>query len=199
MAILSIVSNNSETFAPGSYCPIDYYNAAANREATGVIVVEVSHVGYVVNGREANYYDDSDFYLTVWDPVAKTAREICYATTRGWCGPCFASCIDASPEVMAEYRAWGAAQYRRHRIVDKRDRRNQELAKATKLGLTRKQYARLSAVDNGGLLENLLKTKTFRSAFRKSLNDQVRNWLTDPAPKYKQPLSYKQMDSLARW
>lgn len=65
-----------------------------------------THVGLCVKEREANFYDDSDFYMTVWNPEKKAPEEICFASTRGWTYPCLGSKVDASPDVMAEYRAY---------------------------------------------------------------------------------------------
>ena len=48
---------------------------------------------------------------------------------------------------------------------------------------------------------DLLKVKNFKSAFRKSLCEQVLNWVKTPrkARKYNRPLSPRQMDSLTRF
>jgi hypothetical protein len=42
----------------------------------------------------------------------------------------------------------------------------------------------------------LLKVRNFRSGFRKSLRDQLVNWLEDPAPKYTRPFSDRQEGAL---
>ena len=65
-----------------------------------------THVGLCVKEREANFYDDSDFYMTVWNPETHKPEEICFASTRGWSYPCLGSAVDAGPDVMAEYRAY---------------------------------------------------------------------------------------------
>lgn len=61
--------------------------------------------GCVLKLREANHYDDSDFYAIVWDATANRPREICYATTRGWTYWNSAK-IDATEEAQAAYKAW---------------------------------------------------------------------------------------------
>jgi|SRR5580698_1161983 hypothetical protein len=65
-----------------------------------------THIGFCIKEREANGYDDSDFYMTVWNPETHKPEEIEFASTRGWSYPCLASHVDATPEVMAEYRAY---------------------------------------------------------------------------------------------
>ncbi len=58
--------------------------------------------GATVAMREANGYDDSDFFATYFDGEKFT--EVMYATTRGWTYPAGAS-IDATAEVAAKYEA----------------------------------------------------------------------------------------------
>ena len=74
-----------------------------------------SHVGLCVREYEVNMTDDSDFYMTVWDPIKKEPHDIMFATTRGWSYPCQASCVDASPEIMKEYQDWEEADYDRRK------------------------------------------------------------------------------------
>ncbi len=62
----------------------------------------VSHEGLVVARREANFWDDSDFYAVVWEDGK--SREIQYGTTRAWTYNSSAV-VDASPEVKAAYEA----------------------------------------------------------------------------------------------
>ncbi len=69
-------------------------------------------VGLCLAERERNMYDDSDFFMLVWDPTEKRAYEIEFASTRGWSYPSFGSFVDATPEVRAEYDAWKTEQDR---------------------------------------------------------------------------------------
>lgn len=64
---------------------------------------EVSYAGAVLDVRERNGYDDSDFYAVVWD--GEKLLEVEYGTTRAWTYPNHAS-IDASDEVLVQVRAW---------------------------------------------------------------------------------------------
>lgn len=60
--------------------------------------------GCVLETRERNFYDDSDFYAVVWDDEKKALSTPEYATTRyGGGGTAFA---DATPEVRAAADAW---------------------------------------------------------------------------------------------
>lgn len=64
---------------------------------------ERSYEGRVIETRERNYYDDSDFYAVVWDDEAGDIREIEYDTTRfGGGGNAWA---DLTPEWEADMNA----------------------------------------------------------------------------------------------
>lgn len=63
-------------------------------------------VGKCLFDYEYNGYDDSDFYMTVWNSEKKAPESLCFASTRGWSYPCYGSWADATPEVIAEYREW---------------------------------------------------------------------------------------------
>jgi hypothetical protein len=60
--------------------------------------------GLVLDTRERNYYDDSDWYAICWDPEKKCLITYEYATTR-FAGSGSAR-VDASPEVIDEAAAW---------------------------------------------------------------------------------------------
>lgn len=64
---------------------------------------EVSYQGAVLATRERNMHDDSDFYAIVWD--GERLKSVTYGTTRAWTYPNHAE-ADATPEVLAEVRAW---------------------------------------------------------------------------------------------
>ena len=66
----------------------------------------VSWLGLVLEAHlEHNYYDDSDFYALVWDPVACQPQEVQTGTTR-FAGPYDRDEVDATPEVRAAYEDW---------------------------------------------------------------------------------------------
>lgn len=81
-----------------------------------------THAGLCISEREHNMHDDSDFYMLVWDAATQTAKEICFASTRGWTYPSLASRPDATPEVMAAYTAWRAEEVRLAFNAQERDR-----------------------------------------------------------------------------
>lgn len=68
----------------------------------------LSHIGLCLFEREYNGYDDSDFYMTVWNPEKGEPYEIMFASTRGWTYPALGSRADATPEVLAAYEVWAA-------------------------------------------------------------------------------------------
>jgi hypothetical protein len=69
--------------------------------------------GCVVNLREYNGYDDSDFFASYWDAESESFKEVCYASTRGWTYPAGAS-IDAPPEIIEKYRAYNEGIAKAH-------------------------------------------------------------------------------------
>lgn len=89
---------------------------------TGALYMETTYVGRVLRDWERNGYDDSDFYVTVWDDELDAPRSFCYASTRGWSYPNGAS-IDATPEIRAKYDAY-------LRACEERTRRERELREA---------------------------------------------------------------------
>lgn len=74
-----------------------------------------THVGVCLYEREYNGYDDSDFYMIFWNEEKQAPESYMFATTRGWCQPCFGSRPDATPEVVAKYEAYKAEQERQAR------------------------------------------------------------------------------------
>ena len=69
------------------------------------LYMETTHIGVVLECREYNGRDDSDFYAIVWNDEKECTERVEYATTRGWTYPNGAS-VDATPEVVAKWEAW---------------------------------------------------------------------------------------------
>jgi hypothetical protein len=202
MAIINIGSsydyaNGQRTlrteFHVGEYCPLPGVNGMNDSRQGDTLYV--THQGLCLVERERNMYDDSDFFMTVWDPVSKVPHEIMFATTRGWSYPCYNSSVDATPEVRAEYNAYMAYKQRRSEVLSRRAARQRDAEVAYKAGLTRAQVERLKAVVGTSYWDGIkrLITSNLRSGFRMSLRQQVMNWINDPAPKFARPLSPKQM------
>lgn len=186
-------------FPDGAYCPcgISGYNTPKDlAEKQWVLVLYESHQGLCISSFERNMYDDSDFIMIVWDPVRKEPKNIEFASTRGWSYPCYGSSPDATPEVIAEYQAWQKNHERRTMICKRLAFRKQMQDLKVELSLSsRAQAQKLYRALNGGemdAIKKLLKTKNFRSEFRKSLAEQVRKWIEDPQPTHMKPLSPRQ-------
>lgn len=151
-----------------------------------------------IKERERNTYHDSDFYMTVWDEESQSAKEIMFATTRGWTYPALASKVDATPEVLEKYAEW----QRKERIRNRWAQRQRDIERSRKIGVdSYLKYRRLAQCydfDTLYEIEKLLKTKKFRSSFRESLYDQIHAWLNTPRKnrKYSSPLSPKQLSYL---
>jgi hypothetical protein len=180
-------------FHDGEYCPLPGVNGMNDNRQGDTLYL--THQGLCLVDWERNMYDDSDFYMTVWDPVSKSPRNIMFATTRGWSYPCYNSSVDATPEVRAEYNAYMAYKQRRSEVLGRRAARQRDAEVAHRAGLTRVQVERLKAVVGTDYWEGVkrLITSNLRSGFRMSLRQQVISWINDPAPKFSRPLSPKQM------
>lgn len=158
----------------------------------------VADEGYVIlsfaNGRtlferEANFYDDSDFYVTYMEDSGKI-REIQYATTRGWS---YANgvTIDATDDVKEVYNQHLAQKMQEAERI--RESRLDKIAEDCKI--TREQLSKLFiAYKTDDMRTRMIKllSSNLRSAFRKRIAQQTRDWLADESPKYPTPLSWKQ-------
>lgn len=93
-----------------------------------------THKGLVLDDRERNMYDDSDFYAIVWNPEKGCPESVEYASTRGWTYPNGCT-VDATPEVLAAYKAWSEA-----RAEEARKQRAAEEAARVRKGRTVEVY-----------------------------------------------------------
>ena len=66
---------------------------------------ETTFEGAVLETRERNGYDDSDFYAVVWDEAEGKVRTVEYASTRFWTYHNGAK-VDATDEAKAKAAAW---------------------------------------------------------------------------------------------
>jgi hypothetical protein len=183
----------------GAMCPLDHDNQLDRVRVHGALVLWYTHVGMCLHDYEINGYSDSDFRMIVWNPELEKAEDICFASTRGWSYPSYGSKTDASPEIIAKYEAWKKKESRiekAHKLMSIRKRLKRDAQDAR---IEFMQAKKLSVV-LGQKYEpviKLLKTKNFRSQFRQSLNNQVREWLNNPENrKFPYPLSSKQLDYL---
>lgn len=93
------VAANRERGARIEYAPADINGT------DGVRPFAISYEGAVLELREMNGYDDSDFYAVVWDDTADAPKDVFYASTRGWTYLNGAT-VDATPERVEKFRAW---------------------------------------------------------------------------------------------
>ena len=143
--------------------------------------------GQVVDMTCSNRYDDSWYYAVVFD--GKSVEHVLYDSTA------FADCctceIDASEETMKAYKRF-------LKIKEKWGHRNSLVSHASGTGYHYTVIDKLYKAyedDKDAFFKclTLLKTKKFRSNFRKSLCEQLRNWLEDECPQYSHPFSNKQV------
>ena len=197
MAIVKFTFDQSKEFYPeGAYCKL-------TREGDHVITIWEEHVGMCLHDREINGYDDSDFIMTIWDPVEKKAFDLNYATTRGWCYPSFASSVDASDEIRAEYIDYKGRMLeerrlsaRRQGVQNRHGRIKQRVQVAKQSGLTYNQVKKIeSAYSSSDVVESCFKllTSKLRSKFRISLKEQLVAWAKGERGDYATPFSPKQL------
>lgn len=149
--------------------------------------------GRVLAERERNLTQDSDFFVTYMDDYG-IIREKEYATTRAWSYPNRAS-FDAPEALFIEYQERLIKAQRYHRantLIKERKERQQRLSAAN---MSFKDYLKLKrsiGVKTTNSIIDMM-SKKIRSPFKKSIINQVREWLANPEPKYKTPLSERQL------
>ena len=104
-------------------------------EKDGHFPFEVTYEGAVLQLRERNGYDDSDFYAVVWDEEHQCVTSTQYATTRGWTYPNSAQ-VDATDEVIAKARAW-ATERIYERAIRRDEAKAREVSKGRKVLVTK--------------------------------------------------------------
>ena len=138
---------------------------------------------------------DSYFWAITFDPDTREIGRFVYDSTA--CGSMGGRSLPpgASQEVKELY-------YRVAGVRARWEARQGDIETARRLCLGHYSEARRLRQSLYGkelqAVEALLKVKNFRSAYRKSLADQVRGWLQDDAPKFKKPLSRAQLASIMR-
>lgn len=203
MPIIRMTDNSAESFPEGAYCPFGpgSWNDESHRGPDNKMVVALfeTHRGLCLFESEVNGRDDSDFYMVVWNPEKQCTENLMFATTRGWSYPCYASRVDATPEVIAAYEAYNAERQRQQSIRRRWAWRQEQVQTAICCGISRHELRRVRFSMNQEEFKAvcvLLKTRKFRSKFRESLAAQVRAWIADPKPKYDSPLTRKQLNAL---
>ena len=180
----------------GAYCPL-----GTEQEYDKSYYVGEFYQGLVLEKGEHNYWDDSDFYALYWSEKEQKPVECEYASTRYYGGG--SATVDATPEIVEKYNAWKVREKRMERNKKLQEARQRYLHFSHESGLTVKQTLRvMEAVGDYfayAVCVSLLgpyRKNTMRSAYRKSLAEQVWAWVRDNNPKYNCPLSDKQLNSL---
>jgi hypothetical protein len=198
MAIIRMGGNDYFPADAGAYCPLSD-NVDRVKKGFNPIVLWTEDEGLCLHEYEVNGYDDSDFYMVVWDEEQCKPINKMFATTRGWSYPCYGSSADATDEVRAKYDEWKKENERRKRIVNKWNRRSKLIETANRWRMSRKEATRvLNAISKSDreAMDALLRVRNFRSNFRRNLAEQVRGWAREENPRYATPLSKKQMQYL---
>jgi hypothetical protein len=181
-------------------------NAGYGGEDGKCLVTWETHKGLCIQDKEMNGYNDSDFYMLVWNPEKQAPEEILYASTRGWTYPAMGSYVDATPEVMAAYNAYLANRAAKDKAARRKaqakklcELRKLETTIANTLSVPRLRVHKLYkgyGEKNFGVIANLITSKRIRNNWKLSIAAQVIAWLQDAAPKYPLPLSKRQSNAL---
>lgn len=188
-----------EPWPEGAYCPL-----RGEEHGAGHLVLWHTHAGLCLYDYERNGYDDSDFYMVVWNPEKGAPEEICFASTRGWSYPAYDSKPDATPEVLVAYEAWKVRQAeqreRARRHAKATALREQHAAELTVCGLhgitlaSLRRWKRTEHQDQWERAFKLLASTRLRSRFRISLRDRAVAWLKDAEAAYPSPYSRRQWE-----
>jgi hypothetical protein len=156
----------------------------------------VTYTGRVIAVYEQNGAGDSDFFAIVWSHENKPLH-VNYATTRAYTYDNSAS-VDASADIHAAYDAWVNHQARTARAcgglkarADRREERRKARISYAEQKRLRKLYSEKGETYKA--IIKLLQTRRFRSSFRQSLAQCVRDWLADTSPSFRHPLTSRQM------
>lgn len=198
MAILE----NCNADTPGAYALIQRDGAGWKNAVCPNAYVRETHHGLVLGTGERNGYDDSDFTATVWNEDKQDVEVIVYATTRYPTYHLYAR-VDASAEVMERYRASSTYKVRRMMVMARRQASKERFAFARMVGCTPQAVVRFNTCplhpthrDRIIKLLTSFKAGKLRSKFKMSLAQAVIDWMLDPEPKFKTPLSTVQLGYL---
>lgn len=175
----------------------EYWTKSAGHE----IYLRTFAVGCVVEDRERNFRDDSDFYAIYYDEESGTFKEYEYGTTRAWTYPNRAW-VDATPEIEEKYKEFRRRQARHQRALEIVSLRARDRTARKEANLTVREWQKLRDAVGYTILQEryipLLRSDAnnrLRSGFRKSLAFQVRKWLRGESD-FRRPLSPRQEDYL---
>ena len=148
---------------------------------------------YLVGTYSEGSYRGQYLIAVLFDPETRKISRLEYGSA--YC-PFREKLPERAPEdVMALFKRVNGVRARWYK-------RAKDIEEARRLGLEHYSYVhKLRYALNEREFEAvlmLLKAKSFRSAFRASLAEQVRGWLKDPNPKFQKPLSRKQFGLLVK-
>jgi len=151
---------------------------------------------------EYSMYDDSDFYVAVYDAELDTFWQVQTWTTRfARPDPCWDPSVNAPMELIAEYNRrhamWRHKDNRKQTFTHNQNRRAEfekrvaEFNLPTKARLRLRRWLMTLEPAQMNQIVTLLSTK-LRSSFRKSLRDQMIRWAGELDTRFDGPFSPKQ-------
>ena len=151
-------------------------------------------VGETFDVFEKNYPDDSYWYARSFHN-GEIVETLVDSTAFGSVGVSNYA-VDITPENKAKLESY----YHDDNVRRDWAKRREMMATARKCGLATyheiKELRRVHSKKQFEAIVKLLATKTFRSAFRKSLAEQVRGWLKESEHEYARPLTDRQLSAL---
>lgn len=155
---------------------------------------EVEFKGTTIHRVYHSLSDDDYLDVVYYEPETRSFKTVTVWTTAAACGSMPKVVEDAPAEIMeaykqAEERADAERFACEHPKLAANGYTRDDLTMIQLAYPYRSQRYMVEAV------VRLLETKTFRSKFRESLRDQVRDWLTKP--RYGTPLSDRQISRIA--
>ena len=142
---------------------------------------------------QSTYHDDYDYALSFHDGKVV---ETLISTTAGGTGleKFEVDITEENEKLLKQY-------YHRKEVENKWFKRHFLIKDARVMNITYHEAKKLNEtldIDQYTAIYMLLKTKRFRSVFRQSLANQVREWLKDDLPRFDKPLSEKQFSYIIR-
>lgn len=142
---------------------------------------------------QSTYHDDYDYALSFHDGKVV---ETLISTTAGGTG-----LEKFEIDITEENKKLLDRYYHRKSVEGRWSKRHHLIKDARAMRISYHDAKKLNDIldiDQYTAIYMLLKTKTFRSAFRQSLANQVREWLKDELPRFEKPLSDKQFSYIIR-
>lgn len=178
--------------------PVNAQNVTETVDQNQTVWLYETYVGKCVYQYEVNGYDDSDFFMVVYDDATDSFKHQLFATTRGYVIGGFGSSADATPEVKARYNQWVEEQRQAKRKEVRNARAIERLKLKRDISKLCKEYdlpySKMIALRHSNSIDAIvgLFGSRIRNKFKLNLRNQVITWATSDS-QYMSPLSPRQL------